>query len=223
MASKTATPTLHDLAGEIQRATAKARAELDDVRRRLADLRSEREAILNKPLAACDLLPELERHMRIKAREAVDYLRETLAEMRNRTAGHVTVSPDTVASFAPLDKARLPEAIAVLIDPADAARRLLAAAGELPGDPEGLPLEQRRKVVADLDQKIQAAESHEAELVAGLQAAGIKLPMPNDPIPEPRPGDEKTIAGDLHRWVSYTGIPGTYGWMPVAEIEQRAA
>lgn len=216
MPAKTATteaPSLRDLSREVERAAIKARAELDDIRRRLADLRAERELLLSAPLHSSDLAPELERHLRIKAAEAAQYLRETLAEMRDKTAGHVTVTPDTVASYAPLDKAWLPEVIAVLVDPADAARRLLAAAGELPGVTEGLPLEQRRVKVADLDKQIAADAETEAALVESLQAAGIQIPAEHAPEPEPVPGERRMIGGRTQEWGTFNGRD--YGWWPV--------
>ena len=208
-------PSLHDLAGEIQRQVIRARSELDDARRRLDELHSEREMILSAPMHSSDILSELERHLRIKAREASQYLRETITEMRDRSAGHVTVSPDTVACFAPLEKSTLPEVLAVLTDPADAARRLLVAAGELPGVEEGMPLIERRVAVAKLDEQIAAAVETESALVESLAAAGIRIAMPTDPIPDPEPGERRMIGGKLQEWGTYTGT--SYGWVPVEE------
>lgn len=225
-AAKTATetPSLRDLSAEIQRASIRAKAELHEARARLGELRSQREQLLSAPLHRDDLQSELARHVEKKGSEAIDFLRQTVQEMRDRTGSLATTAPETMATYDPYAKAWLPEVCALLADPEAVAQRILQAVGELDNTvPEGLPLVERRKVVADLDQKIQAAESYESELIQGLQAAGIKLPMPTDPVPEPQPGDEKVIAGDLHRWVSYTGRAGSYGWMPVAEIEQRAA
>jgi hypothetical protein len=143
--------------------------------------------------------------------------------MRQRTGALATIAPADIAPFSPFERSVLPEVVAFLADPQAVAQRILQAVDLDATVAEGLPLDQRREAVRELDQKIAAAESHEASLIAGLAAAGIAVSMPTDPIPEPQAGDEKTINGELCRWVSYTGIPGTYGWMAVDRIEQRAA
>lgn len=218
-AAKTATteaPSLHDLAGEIQRATIRARAELDDVRRRLADLRGEREAILNAPLAACDLASEIVRHIQKKSHEAHDFLRLTLQEMRDRSGSLATTAPETMATYDPFDKRWLPQVCALLADPEAAALRVLQAVGELDGTiPEGLPLERRREAVTALDQKIAAAVETESALVESLAAAGIQIPVENAPEPEPQPGERRVIGGKLQEWVTFTGRD--YGWWPVEQ------
>jgi hypothetical protein len=226
MAAKTTeTPTLRDLAGEVARAVAKTQAELADARARLAEFRGQRELLLAAPLHSDDLVPELARHVAKTARESHEFLLLNLQEMRNKTGSMATTAPDSVASFAPFGRDFLPEVVAFLADPEAVAQRIVATVGADLSDriPEGLPLAERRAVVAELDAKIAAAEQTEAALIAGLQSAGIAVSMPTDPIPEPKPGDEKIINGEPCRWVSYTGIPGTFGWMSIAEIEQRAA
>ncbi|NCA72739.1 MAG: hypothetical protein EOM91_22315 [Sphingobacteriia bacterium] len=220
-AKTTEAPSLRDLSQEIQKASIKARAELDDVRRRLASLRGEREGVLSQPLHRDDIAPQLEEHLRRKAAEAAEYLRASITEMRDKSAGYATLSPDSVANYAPLDKAWLPEIIAVLVDPADAAKRLLDAAGELPGVVEGLPLEQRREAVRALDQKIAAAVETETALAESLRAAGIQVPVEGAPDPDPIPGERRMVEGKLQEWTSFTG-GRNYGWWPVDRIEQAA-
>jgi hypothetical protein len=217
----TEAPSLRDLAGEIQRATIRARAELDDVRRRLSELRTERESILAAPMHSSDIQPELERHLRRKAAEASEYLQSVLGEMRDRSAGLASLEPESVANFSPLDKAVLPEVIAALLDPADAARRLMAAAGALPGVTEGLPLDQRREVVAALDAKIDAAVQTESNLVESLRAAGVSVPVENAPVAEPAPGERRLIDGRMQQWVSFNGR-GDFGWWPVDQLGHAA-
>jgi hypothetical protein len=227
MASKAApaeAPTLRDLAGEVARAVAKTQAELADARARLAEFRGQREQALAAPLAACDVASQLKLHIEKHSKDATDYLRLTIQEMRDRTAGIATVAPETMAVYSPFERGTLPEVLALVLDTDAVVERVLAAVGALDEKiPEGLPLAERRAVVAELDAKIAAAEQTEAALIAGLQSAGIAVSMPTDPVPEPKPGDEKIINGEPCRWVSYTGIAGTYGWMSIAEIEQRAA
>ena len=176
-AAKTA--TLHDLAGEIQRQVIRAKSELDDVRRRLDTLRSERETILSAPMHRDDLASELQRHIEAKARESAWFLRQHVQELRDRSAAMATTSPDEQAVYHPFDKAWLPEIVALLADPETAAKRILAVVGDdLDATvPEGLPIAERRAAVAALDASIAAAEEHEASLTEGLAAAGISMAM----------------------------------------------
>jgi hypothetical protein len=226
MAAKTASaePALRDLAAEISRAGARAQNELADCRARLAEFRGQRELLLAAPLHHSDLESELVRHIEKKGKEALDFLRLTVEEMRQRTGPLATTAPEQMATFDPFDKGTLPEIVAFLSDARAVAQRILQAVGaDLDSKvPEGLPLVERRERVAALDQKIAAAEQHEADLIQGLQAAGIRVAMPNDPPAEPQSGDEKVIGGVPCRWVSYTGIPGTFGWLATDQIEQAA-
>jgi hypothetical protein len=171
------TPSLRDLSREVEKAAIKARAELDDCRARLGEMRGQREQLLAAPLHHTDMADELARHLKAQGREVLHYLRGQLTEMRNKSASMAVTAPDQQAIYSPIDKARAADLLPILLDPEESARRLLAAVGDLPTEGEGLPLEQRREAVAALDQKIQAAEQHEGELIAGLTAAGINLPI----------------------------------------------
>ena len=218
-AAKTA--TLHDLAGEIQRQVIRAKSELDDVRRRLDTLRTERETILNKPLASSDLEAEIARHLTKKGAEALDYLKGYAEEIRGKTAAMATIAPEQMAIFDPFDRSYLVEVVAFLSDPQAAAARIVQAVGTLPGADEGLPLEQRRAAVRELDEKIAAAVATEDGIVASLAAAGVQVPSEHAPVPDPVPGERRMIDGKLQQWVSFTG-GRNYGWYPVAELGQAA-
>ena len=224
MANKATTeaPSLRDLSQEIQRASIRAKVELADARARLGEMRGQRELLVSAPLHRDDLGPELERHLQAQGREVLAYLRAQITELRTKSASMATTDPAGQAIYSPLDSKWVADLLPILLDPEESARRLLAAVGEMDTVGEGLPLAERRAALADLDRKIQAAEQHEAELIQGLQSAGIAVSLATDPTPEPKPGDEKLIRGELSRWVSFTGIPGTYGWLPISELEQAA-
>ena len=224
MASKAteAPANLHSLAAEVQKAAIRARADLDDCRRRLGELRTERETILNKPLASSDLEAEIERHLTKKGAEALDYLKGYAEEIRGKTAAMATIAPEQMAIFDPFDRSYLVEVVAFLADPEAAAKRIVQAVGDLDSKvPEGLPLEQRSAAVADLDARIAAAVATEDSIVASLAAAGIQVPSEHAPVPDPVPGERRMIDGKLQQWVSFTG-GRNYGWYPVAELGQAA-
>jgi small-conductance mechanosensitive channel len=208
-AAKTA--TLHDLAGEIQRQVIRAKSELDDVRRRLDTLRSERETILSAPMHHTDLASELQRHIEAKAKEAAHFLRASITELRDKSSRYATLSPDEQANFAPFDSRWTPELLAVLTDPETAAARIMAVVGDLDTEGEGLPLEQRRAKVGDLDKQIAAAVETESALVESLAAAGISIPVENPPEAEPQPNEVRVINGKRLKWVTYGH---GFGWMP---------
>ncbi|WP_373510383.1 hypothetical protein [Thiocapsa sp.] len=172
------------------------------------------------PLHHSDLEGELARHIEKKGREAIDFVRLTVQEMRDRTGALATTAPGSLAAYDPFDKQWLPQVCALLADPEAAAARIMAAVG---ADLDttvaaGLPIAERRAAVAKLDEQIAAGEQTESALIQGLQAAGIRIAMPNDPIPEPRPGDEKIVGGELCRWISFTGFAGTFGWFPISRL-----
>jgi hypothetical protein len=218
-AAKTAAePALRDLAAEIQRQVSRAQGELADCRRRLGELRSQREQLLSAPLHRDDLAPELKRHIEKHAIDAIDVLRLSVQELRDRTGPVATTAPETVAVYSPFERKTLPEVLALVLDADIVVERILQSIGELDGKiPAGLPLTERRAAVADLDKQIAAAAETESGLIQGLQAAGVKAAMPGDPAPEPVPGERRMIDGRLQEWATFTGRD--YGWWPVSESE----
>ncbi|MFE8034573.1 hypothetical protein [Thiohalocapsa marina] len=162
--------------GGLASAVQQSRARLAELRTHIAALEDERAAILSAPLHNSDMASELARHLQRQAADTRHELRILLGEMRNKATTAATLTPDESPVFSPIESRNVAGMVAILSDPAEAAARLLAAAGELPQDrQEGLPLAERRAAVAEIDAQLETARAEADELAGALSAAGVDV------------------------------------------------
>lgn len=175
--------SLANMAREVQAQIASARDRLNETRSRLDSVLSERERILSAPTAVEDVRPILVANIRRRAIEAQAEVDQLLKELRTHAASAETAHGADAALYGvPSGKVSW-DMLLCLLDPELVADRILASASVEPSSDAGLPVEQRREKIAELDRQAELLRDEIAELTKALEAAGVTVDTPAKPAP----------------------------------------
>ncbi len=161
------TKKLTKLAVEAQRLKLAMKLELEKVSLRIDALNQERKTLSEAPLNKADLRDALAHDIAQRAAEAAPEVLYLIQDARTRCGTRVT-DPDDNANYSPVPAKPSRELLALLLGPDLILSALAPLIDKIDFKDSGLPINERRGRIAEIDKELTALRSEQTDLKTAL-------------------------------------------------------